>query len=90
MGSSGTHLCRAWFPASRMHADGANARALAVTRGVLARVAERTRENETGRVRAALRARASVAGPGGGSARNRRGRKPVHGLPRETVNYRRA
>jgi len=66
-----------------MHADGANARALAVTRGFLMRVAERTRENETGRVRAALRARecggTRQAAP---AQRNRRGRKVDFTVPR--------
>lgn len=64
---------RAWFPASVMHADGANARALAVTLGVLMRFAERPRENETGRVRAALRAR-ECGGARQAPGRNRRGR----------------
>ena len=69
-----------------MHADGANARALAVTRGFLMRVAERTRENETGRVRAALRAREC-----GGTRQAAPARKKGLCLgPRENVDYRRA
>lgn len=76
-----------------MHADGANARALAVTRGFLMRVAERTRENETGRVRAALRARECGGTRQAAPAKEQARKKKVYFTvprPRENGDYRRA